>query len=253
MIFDSLFGHGDSFERTDECVTINETKIKGFEQIDSIDNTDIAKYINETIPPDHLQACPEIEYNPKSKIFDDPDCLGTFDTLTNSIEIASEGRFDSYGDMLDTLTHEIGHNEHARLEYISPQAFSKWDALYDDSMKNADGFGFVSEYARTDRYEDFAESYKTYIRDPELLKFMSPEKYTFMKYNVFDGREYQVSTLDNKIYLSMDEYMNNVLDKQATVSIDVDNQDLNQAVSFSDNTGEAAPRYRCFQISGTAR
>ena len=55
--------------------------------------------------------------------------------------------------------------------------------------------GFVSEYARTNQYEDFAESYKAYVRDPELLQFMNPEKYVFMRDEVCVGQEYPPKTL----------------------------------------------------------
>ncbi len=40
------------------------------------------------------------------------------------------------------------------------------------------------------QYEDFADSYLTYIGDPEKLQFYNPDKYEFMKENVFAGEEY---------------------------------------------------------------
>lgn len=53
-----------------------------------------------------------------------------------------------------------------------------------------DGTGFVSPYARTNIYEDFAETYMNYVRDPQRLLFCSPEKYEFMRNEIFSGNEY---------------------------------------------------------------
>ena len=67
-----------------------------------------------------------------------------------------------------------------------------WNDLHAESMVqyNEEGTGFVSDYARTNQSEDFAESYAAYIRDPEGLAFQSQEKYDFMRDYVFGGREY---------------------------------------------------------------
>jgi hypothetical protein len=48
----------------------------------------------------------------------------------------------------------------------------------------------VSDYARTDELEDFAESYMFYVRDPAVLRQASPEKYEFLRLELFAGREY---------------------------------------------------------------
>jgi hypothetical protein len=50
--------------------------------------------------------------------------------------------------------------------------------------------GFVSDYARTNEYEDFAETYRVYVYEPEVLRFYNPDKYEYMRQVVFDGREY---------------------------------------------------------------
>jgi len=74
-----------------------------------------------------------------------------------------------------------------------PDLAVRWEQLHAASIGRAwiDGLGFVSEYAKTNQFEDFAESYMTYIRDPETLLFASPEKYQFMRDEVFFGREYE--------------------------------------------------------------
>lgn len=60
------------------------------------------------------------------------------------------------------------------------------DLEYDPAKKET----FVSEYARTDPYEDFADSVIAYFADPEVLRRRSPEKYAFMRDRVMGGKEY---------------------------------------------------------------
>lgn len=69
-----------------------------------------------------------------------------------------------------TLTHEIGHTT----DYES-----RWFKLFGErSSKAPFGQGnHVSEYAKTNHFEDFAESYKNYHRNPEALKKAAPEKF----------------------------------------------------------------------------
>ena len=49
---------------------------------------------------------------------------------------------------------------------------------------------FVSAYARTNPFEDFAETFREYRYHGSSLKAYAPEKYAFMKNYVFDGLEY---------------------------------------------------------------
>ena len=100
--------------------------------------------------------------------------------------------------ILETATHEMGHNVHENLIATRPELAERWNALHEKSLAQyqLDGRGFVfSTYATTNVFEDFAESYQHYIRDPERLRFMSPEKYAFMCDEVFAGREYQAQKL----------------------------------------------------------
>jgi hypothetical protein len=59
-----------------------------------------------------------------------------------------------------------------------------WKVLFQQDV------GFVSDYARTNEYEDFAESYLAYVRWPQTLLTFSPVKYEFMRAEVFLGKEY---------------------------------------------------------------
>jgi hypothetical protein len=44
---------------------------------------------------------------------------------------------------------------------------------------------FISDYAATDRYDDFAESFEAYLTDPVNLHKKCPDKYAFMRQKVF--------------------------------------------------------------------
>lgn len=60
----------------------------------------------------------------------------------------------------------------------------------------ANNFDFVSGYAMTDPFEDFAETYLFYILHDDEFRFLASQndallaKYNFMKNTVFAGREY---------------------------------------------------------------
>lgn len=59
---------------------------------------------------------------------------------------------------------------------------SKW--VYDKDAK------FVSTYAQTNPGEDYAESCMNYVLHPDKLQEKSPEKYAYMKENLFNGKEF---------------------------------------------------------------
>lgn len=182
----------ESLEQLNDVM--GSTKLAGFEKISDHGNEAIAEYLKDTIPTEHLEGCPEIKYDPENRLFtENPHALGVYHTDTRKIEVASESRFESVDDLLDTIVHETGHNVYANLEKTNPSAIERWEQMYKESKEFGEfdaGFGFVSEYAKTSRFEDFAESYRAYVRDPELLKFMNATKYEFMKYQVFEGKEY---------------------------------------------------------------
>ena len=86
--------------------------------------------------------------------------------------------------MLDTLTHEVGHNVHYNMRIDNLELANQWAELHQQDV------GFVSDYARTNEFEDFAESYRAYVRQPQTLQLYSPIKYEFLRVNAFDGYEY---------------------------------------------------------------
>jgi len=199
--FESLTSNPETFSeignKTKEFV--GPTEICNFEGCELINNEQLANYLSETIPPSHLEGCPGIEFDPNNPQFTEcPGTLGFYECGSHAIHVAGEGCFPNGAEgMKDTVTHEIGHNAYAGIVENNPELAAKWEALNTESWQKllTDGTGFVSDYATTNKYEDFAESYRTYVCDPEKLQILSPEKYAFMHDQVFAGREYQPTVL----------------------------------------------------------
>ncbi len=76
------------------------------------------------------------------------------------------------------LMHELGHVFGENGVHSSPE----W--------RDIEATGYVSYYAKTAFYEDFAETFAAYRYRPALLLEMSKEKYAFMRDRVFSGIEY---------------------------------------------------------------
>jgi hypothetical protein len=188
------FGQGGMFDETGlgPIELVEYTEISSFEASGLLTTEDVADYVRETLPPSHLENCPSIQYQPECN-GNYPSALGSFDRTTNEICIWTppEG-LESSEDVLETITHEIGHNVHENIIDKQPEVAVRWAELHQQSweMYIQDGTGFVSGYAQTNVYEDFAETYQTYVQDPEKLIFFNPEKYEFMRENVFFGQDY---------------------------------------------------------------
>jgi Glucose-regulated metallo-peptidase M90 len=66
---------------------------------------------------------------------------------------------------------------------VTPEGYGEW--------KRSPEAKFISGYAQTNPVEDFAESCMNYILNPENLKKETPEKYQFLKENVFNQKEFK--------------------------------------------------------------
>ncbi len=164
--------------------------VSGFEQSGVTTNEEIQMHLEEDFPPDHVSpsTIESIEYVNEYQGADDDYIAGrhhyTSET-TGHIEIypqTPDGCEDK-GQLEETIAHEVGHNVHANL---SPEAQTTWEQISTTSGPDE----FVSDYAKTDVYEDFAESYATYQHDSELLREASSAKYDFMRDEVYHGHEY---------------------------------------------------------------
>lgn len=166
----------------------NPVEIKSFDASELISNEDITKYITENIPLAHLKGCESISYNPDYSHFSEkPGILGCWNTKTNEININEHRALYGRNGLLETVTHEIGHNAQQVAISSNEMLDSAWKSLHEASFKTYEesGRGFVSSYAMTNHEEDFAECYANYVLDPESLAFFCPEKFAFMKEIVF--------------------------------------------------------------------
>jgi len=178
-----------SVELSNQTELVNQTEISGFDKSEILSNGEIASHLKE-LPPSHLEYCDSICYEPiPSEKF--PNARGYYDRPSGEIHILGE-RFAGAEECLATITHEVGHGVHENLLDNNSELANKWDTLHTESlaMNEQNGSGFVSEYAQTSVYEDFAETYRSYVLDPDKLKFFSPDKYEFMRSEVFSGQEY---------------------------------------------------------------
>lgn len=229
---------------------VDETRIAGFDEMTDAGTYLVTGFLRDNIPVEHLRGCPEIKYAPDSDFFRDfPGAGGVFYPDTNKIEIACIKPYQTVTDMLDTITHEVGHNEYEQLQELNSQAAYRWDMMYTESMAQShSGFGFVSEYAKTNPSEDFAESYRYYINDPELLKFMNPGKYEFMKNLVFNGREYgSLQTMDGVRLV-----MNKEIADTISGAMNGNETEENDYIHVGDGAQTVASTYRCFNMVTSA-
>jgi hypothetical protein len=161
-------------------------RIMDFETSGLVTNDEVRSYILAVIPVSHLDRCQKIRYIPQQIAVQDQQAAGRFIPMFRQISVYTVSEeFQNREELLNTLTHEIGHNVHYNMRIDDLELARRWGALHKDI-----GAGFVSDYARSDEYEDFAETYMVYIRDPALLRRFSTAKYDFMRQQVFAGREY---------------------------------------------------------------
>ena len=170
-----------------------EDEINNFEASGLISNEEVKDYLRRTIPNDHLENCREIRYVPLEAAAHGTAISGSFIPIYREIFVYSNPTsVRGVEDLLDTLVHEIGHNVHYNIRRDNFDLDVAWSVLHQGSFKSAQetGLGFVSNYAQTNKFEDFAETYMAYVRFPEVLKYYNMDKYEFMKQEVFNGVEY---------------------------------------------------------------
>jgi hypothetical protein len=148
-------------------------------------------------------------------------------TIANAvIEIFDVWGQQSVEQQRTTITHEIGHVI-AKLTGLDDS--EEWMNLsgWKKKTKIEGGFNMpvgiatkpntlVSEYGKTNEWEDLAESVVAYRYNPALLKKASPEKYAMIKETIFDNVEYtseescsKPDRLSKKIKLKTEEKIKN--------------------------------------------
>ncbi|MGF1567287.1 MAG: hypothetical protein ACFCVD_04330 [Nodosilinea sp.] len=178
---------------------VSSTEIGNFEASGWTSTGEVASFLREILPPTHLENCRNIQYESKPNA-EYSNAVGTFDCKSREIIIGeSIERLPDMEDRIEPLTLQIAYNSYENVRVNRPDLLEQWSELHDQSLErnNQDGLGFVSSRANKDVCEDFAETYTTYLHDPERLKFYSPEKYEFMRQEVFSAREYPAPVLSN--------------------------------------------------------
>lgn len=107
----------------------------------------------------------------------------------------------------EAIIHEICHHhdfqnlyatnytsDHSSNKKNGWMKISAWKKTYDrqgnDHWSHDTNASFTRDYAATSPAEDYAETCMNYILHPDRLKIISPEKYTYMKNNLFKGEEF---------------------------------------------------------------
>ncbi|MEH1773418.1 hypothetical protein [Nostoc sp.] len=178
---------------------VGSTEIGNFEVSGWASTGEVASFLREIVPPTHLENCRNIQYEPKPSL-EYPNTVGTFDCQNREINVGeSFEQLQNMEDKIEPLTHQVAYNTYENIKTNRPDVAEQWSELHDQSLKqnSQDGSGFVSSRASADACEDFAETYTTYLHDPEKLKFYSPEKYEFMRQEVFSAREYPPPVISN--------------------------------------------------------
>lgn len=175
--------------------------VAGFEKSGLMTNQDVKKYLANDFPEDHINniTMSEVRYEDRFHQTKDGVREGYWEIrqmLPNSsiydrdIVInrqSKEGNFDGE-EMRGTIAHEVGHQVHDL--YPNPRENAGLKENWKEISAKRSREQCVSDYAQFNESEDFAETYRAFVRDPQLLKSMSSEKYDFMKEKVFKGKEY---------------------------------------------------------------
>ncbi len=158
-----------------------------------ITDEQVQQYLRDTIPLSHLDHCRGIEYVARRGAVHTTPIAGNIIPVYREIYVyAIDPEVQGVENLLDTLIHEIGHNVNYNIRRDNFDLDVQWAELHKQSKKTFTdaGLGFVSDYARTDKFEDFAESYLAYIHYPDILEFANVDKYEFMRQEIFKGRQY---------------------------------------------------------------
>lgn len=159
--------------------------IYDFDASGVVTDEQVETFIRNTLPLHHLDRCLRIRYvNLVTDVYSTP-AAGRFMPVVRHISVyPAAGGVLTPQDIFGTITHEVGHNVHYNMRIDDLALATEWENLfYQDA-------GFVTAYARTNEFEDFAESYRAYVLEPANLLLISPVKYEFIRVEVFEGYEY---------------------------------------------------------------
>ncbi|WP_199611741.1 hypothetical protein [Flocculibacter collagenilyticus] len=151
--------------------------IKGFNKQQIIAIEQISATINK-IPKHHLIGLECIVYDPQrfyQRSYVSPKTInyrasGQYDN--SPINYISIYKFNSFDEFTHILHHEIGHHVYTKLL----NSFERKQWVTQISSK----YAYISDYAKKNAAEDFAECYAYFHLKPEQLKSLST-KYDFIR------------------------------------------------------------------------
>lgn len=89
---------------------------------------------------------------------------------------------ETWSDGTHDILHELGHQyDYSHGYFHKSSGFSALPKKY------------VTDYASTSTWEDFADTISYYIYDPQTLRDLAPSKYQFVKTHVFHGKEFHTA------------------------------------------------------------
>ena len=173
-------------------------RVDGFEKSGVMTNEEVKQHIIETYPEKHVNniTMEDVKYTDlylkesgETELghWEEEQKVSGLEVYDKRIEINRDHPLgiEDTGRMKETISHEVGHQ--IERAYLSEGSRSEWNELREKApIENC-----VSDYARTNSSEDFAETYRAYIHEPAHLQEKSPEKFAFMRDKVFEGREYE--------------------------------------------------------------
>lgn len=167
--------------------------VSGFSKSEVLTSREVETFLKDEFLPEHTSKrnLKKIEYTDEY-VSDEPGSYVAGTCYTNRIlgksriEInrQNENGATDAEEMKSTISHEVGHNVYYNV--VPAKTRGSWKDISENSADDE----YVSDYAKTEVEEDFAETYAVYMLDPEALNEISPEKYEFMREHVFDGKEY---------------------------------------------------------------
>ncbi|MBI3033532.1 hypothetical protein HYY72_00035 [Candidatus Woesearchaeota archaeon] len=183
---------------------------------------ELIKQALEELPASFLEKMPVKKIVRKAPFLDrkglvvnrDPTTVEIHDGALLQGTYSPEQEFTSgfKGQMVHEITHTVqlnGYNGIFSNQYENPILKSFMDAVgwkvglyvpFFDSLMGIFGRDFIagcepsvfpSEYASANPKEDMAESVAFYVYDPEYLSEISPARYSWIKQNLFDGKEFK--------------------------------------------------------------
>jgi hypothetical protein len=140
----------------------------------------IAREVHGTLdrlPREHVADLDRVLYTDAFTRDEKGILLGKYDRVTRRIEInrhSASGVADA-GEVPFTVAHEVGH--HVYWHHMTEEQREEWDGISRASQTSE----YVTDYARSNPRDDFAESYAFHALQPEVLSDASAAKAAFLE------------------------------------------------------------------------